>query len=484
MLLKRESYVADQWQLSSKLTISYGTRWDYYPVPSRADRGIEFFDVPTKQYRICGEGNNPKDCGITVQKTLFSPRFGIAYRPNPTTVARAGFSMIPEQINMYRDGLYNYPNTLTGSYSGANSYTPATTLAQGIPTIQPGDVSSGLLTLPAGVTFVSSPKNFVRGYVESFNGTVEQDFGKGWLGQISFVGSHTVHQHTRYNANYGQVGGGAASQAFNNGTLGNNITGQITFIEPLESMHYNSLQATLEHRFSAGYQIGLSYTWSKWLGLCCDANGDSQPPIPIPQFYSLNRSLQTGDRPQNVQISGLADLPFRPHKAFLNHGVGAAILGGFQLNTIISFYSGSPFSVVADGASLNAPGSQQRADQVKSEVKILHGVGAKPYFDTSAFAPVTGARFGTAAFNSVRGPGFANADFGLFRDFHIRDRFSLQGRVEVLNASNTPHFANPGANTNNMTSVSSGSFGLISSTAPGSRTTDERYMRLGFKATF
>ncbi len=471
-------YVSDQWQLSSKLTVSYGTRWDYYPVPTRADRGIEYFDVPTRQYRICGKGSNPKDCGISVQKTLFSPRLGIAYRPTTTTVVRAGFSLVPEQINMYRDGLYNYPNTLTGSYSGANSYTAASTLAQGIPVLQSVDITSGVLPLPAGVAFVTAPTNFVRGYVESFNGTVEQDFGKGWLGQIGFVGSHSVHQHTRYNANYGQVGGGSASQPFNNGSLASGITGQVTFIEPFESMHYNSLQATLEHRFSAGYQLGVSYTWSKWFGLCCDANADGQPSIPIPQYYSLNRALQPGDRPQNVQISGLADLPFGPHKMFLNHGIGAAMLGGFQLNTIISFYSGAPFSITADGTSLNAPGSQQRADQVKSQVAILHGVGTSPYFDISAFAAVSQPRFGTAAFDSVRGPGFANADFGIFRSFHLRDRFTLQGRVEVFNASNTPHFSNPNGN------ISSGGFGTITSTSPGSRTTDERYMRLGVKATF
>ncbi len=471
-------YVSDQWQLSSKLTISFGTRWDYYPVPTRADRGIEYFDVPAKQYRICGKGPNPIDCGITVQKTLFSPRLGVAYRPAPTTVVRAGFSSIPEQINMFRDGLYDYPNTLTGSYSGPNSYTAATTLAQGIPTLQPVDISSGVLALPAGVAFVTTPKNFIRGYVESFNGTVEQDFGKGWLGQIGFVGSHTVHQHTRYNANYGQVGGGAASQPFNNGSLATGITGAVTFVEPFESMHYNSLQATLQHRFSAGYQIGVAYTWSKWLGLCCDSNADGQPAIPIPQYYSLNRTLMSGDRPQNVRISGLADLPFGAKKMFLNRGIGAAILGGFQLNTILSFYSGSPFSITADGTSLNAPGSQQRADRLKPQVIIFHGVGTSPYFDKTAFAPVNQVRFGTAAFNSVRGPGFANADFGLFRDFRFRERFNLQARVEVLNASNTPHFSNPNGN------VSSGGFGTVTSTSPGSRTTDERYMRLGVKASF
>jgi hypothetical protein len=472
-------YVSDQWQVSPKVTISYGTRWDYYPVPTRENSGIEYFDIPTKQYRICGKGANPTSCGITVQKTLFSPRFGIAYRPAQAMVVRAGFSLVPEQINMYRDGLYNYPNTVTTSYSGTSSYTAATTLAQGIPVLPTTiDISSGILPLPAGVTFTTTPQHFTRGYTESYNTTVQQDLGKGWISQIAYVGTHTVHQHTRYDLNYGQIGGGAASQVFNNGTLATGLTGQIQSVLPLESMHYNSLQATLEHHFSHGYQVGVAYTWSKWLGVCCDANGDGRPQIQIPQFFNLNRALMPNDRTHNLRISGLFDLPLGKNKALLTHGIAASILGGFQLNSIVSFYSGIPFNLTADATSLNAPDNVQRADQLKPVVRILHGVGTTPYFDTSAYAPVSTARFGTAGFDSLRGPGFANADLGLFRDFHIHERYTLQARIEVLNATNTPHFANPNGN------VSSGSFGLITATSAGSRTTDERYVRLGVKGTF
>jgi len=156
------------------------------------------------------------DCGISVQKTLFAPGGGIAYRPIQGTVMRAGFALTPEQINMFRDGLYNYPANIGYSDASTNPYTAVAPLAAGIPVVQPPDISSGSITLPAGTTFATSPKNFVRGYVESYNVTVEQDFGKGWLGSIGYVGTHTVHQHTRYNINYGQVGGGAASQPFYN----------------------------------------------------------------------------------------------------------------------------------------------------------------------------------------------------------------------------------------------------------------------------
>jgi hypothetical protein len=471
-------YISDQWQATRKLTVAVGTRWDYYPVPTRVDRGTEFYNFQTNQFEICGEGPIPRNCGITVQKTLFSPRVGIAYRPWESTVVRAGYGLVPEQINMSRDGVGSYPIQLTYNGSGANSYTPATTLVQGIPALPNPDISSGVVPLPPGATFYTSPKNFIRGYTQSFNLTIERDLGKGWLAQIGYVGTHTLHEHTRQNVNYGLPGGGAASQPFYNGTYATGITAAETEILPNESMHYNALQSTLQHSFTHGFQVGTSYTWSKWMGLCCDANGDGAPNIPIPQYQYLNRSLMPGDRTHNLQISGVAELPFGKNKWFLRNGVAAAIAGGWQLNTVISFLSGAPFSVTADATSLNAPGSTQRANQVKTKVAILHGVGSNPYFDATAFTTVTTPTFGTASFDSLRGPGFKNADVSLFRNFRFRERYTMQARVEVLNVTNTPHFANPSAQ------VGTSSYDTTFATTPTSRTTDERYVRLGLKIHF
>ncbi|GAC1668822.1 MAG: hypothetical protein NVS9B4_24810 [Candidatus Acidiferrum sp.] len=469
-------YVSDQWQVTQKFTFSIGTGWEYYPVPTRADRGVEFYDFASKQYEICGKGPNPINCGIHVQKTLFSPRGGIAYRLTKSDVLRAGYSLNPEQINMSRDGLTSYPVSLSGAFNGINSYSPATTLAQGIPILTPPDISSGIVPLPRGVTFVTSPKNFIRGYTQSYNLTVEHQFRGSWIAQLGYVGSHTTHQHTRYNVNYGLPGGGAASQPFFNGTLGTGITGAETVIYPVERMNYNSLQSTFQHRFSEGSSFQVGYTWSKWMGTCCDANADGAPLIPIPQYAYLTYAEMPNDRTHNLHISGVAALPFGPNRPFLSKGLGAAIAGGWQLNAILSLYSGSPFNITADGTSLNAPGSTQRADRIKQNVAI-YGMPSQ-YFDTSAFAPVTTARFGTAGFDSLRGPGFANADIGLFKSFKIHERLSMQARIEVMNVTNTPHFANPNGN------ASSRAFGSITSTSPGSRINDERYVRLGIRFQF
>src|SRR5205085_7438167 len=148
--------------------------------------------------------------------------------------------------------------------------------------------------------------------------------------------------------------------------------------------------------------------------------------------------------------------------------------------------------VTASGTSLNAPGNTQRANLVKSNVAILGGAGPnQSYFDPLAFAPVTTASFGTAAYDVVRGPGACNLDAGIFREFAVSDRWRLQFRGEAMNATNTPHFANPGANVSNLVLNSDGtirSLGgytvITSTTGVGREGVDERLFRLGLRIAF
>jgi hypothetical protein len=117
------------------------------------------------------------------------------------------------------------------------------------------------------------------------------------------------------------------------------------------------------------------------------------------------------------------------------------LFGDWQINGVFSAVQGRPFMVTAAGASLNAPGNSQTADQVKTEVTRVGSVGE--FYDRAAFAPVNGLRFGTSGRNLLRGPGAVNLDFGVFRDFPIKEQLKLQFRAEAFNLSNTPHFNNP-----------------------------------------
>jgi hypothetical protein len=217
------------------------------------------------------------------------------------------------------------------------------------------------------------------------------------------------------------------------------------------------------------------------------------PAIPLPEYYRLNRALTSYDRTHNVQVSSVTDLPFGRGKRWLNQGgVAGALAGGWRLNTLFSSYSGTPFSVTAAATSLDAPGSTQRADQVKPEVRKLGGAGrGQSFFDPLAFASVTTARFGTAGFNSLRGPGTVNLDLGIAREFRITERVRAQFRAEAFNATNTPHFANPGNNVSNLQLNPDGSVrslgGYTEITATSGRARegqDERSVRFGLRFSF
>jgi len=257
-------------------------------------------------------------------------------------------------------------------------------------------------------------------------------------------------------------------------------------LSPVGNSHYDSMQARLRRRMSAGMSLEMAYTWSKSIADSGTDNSDGTPSITIPQYYALNRSVSSFDRTHNVQITYIAELPFGKGKPLLNQrGILAAILGGWQLNGYLSFYSGLPFSVTASGTSLNAPYNTQRADQVKPSVAILGGVGpGQPYFDPLAFAPVNDVRFGTAGFRSLRGPGVRDWDGGVFRNFMLKEKVRLQCRFEALNVTNTPQFANPAANVSNLQLNPDGSVKNLNGFDVITSASGERMLRIGLRMSF
>ena len=103
---------------------------------------------------------------------------------------------------------------------------------------------------------------------------------------------------------------------------------------------------------------------------------------------------------------------------------------------------------------------------------------------------MTDIRFGTAGFNSLRGPGAINLDLGIFRELRFSERWNLEIRAEALNATNTPHFNNPGSNVSSMVLNSDGTVrslnGYTEITSVNTRREglDERMFRLGLHVRF
>ena len=471
------AYVRDRWQVTNNLTITLGLRWEYYPIMTYANYGMVRFDAATGNVDIGGYGSVPNDTGNSTSKKDFAPRFGLAYRLGTKSVIRGGYGISIDPQGPMAQMLFSYPNIVLQSFAGNTAYIPYGPIANGIPAIPYPNVSSGTVPLPLAITTVSLPPGpYIRGYIQSYNLFLQRELAAGFSGSVGYVGTHTVHENVLYSINAGGPGAG------NNGRPLAITSGRVvdeTFIEPVGSSIYNALQAQLARKLAEGLQVTVAYTYSKAID-----NVDNE--LGTLLFYDAanfarNRAAAGFDRTQNLRMAWVADLPFGAGKRWVQSGVASKVLGGWQVNGIFSAYSGLPFSVTASGSSLNAPDETQTAQQVNRVVAKLNGIGSSsPYYDPTAFAPVTSVAYGNSGRNILRGPGLVNADTALFRNFRFKERWNMQFRAEAYNLSNTPHFSNPSAN------VSSGGFMTITSALSRANNVEggERQFRVALKISF
>jgi len=216
--------------------------------------------------------------------------------------------------------------------------------------------------------------------------------------------------------------------------------------------------------------VKAAYTWSKAMNRQNDDGWDTVQ-WNHPSLLFKNYGPASYDRTHIFQVGFVAELPFgKDGSGGLN-----AIVKDWSVNGVFSAFTGNPFTVTASGASLNAPGNTQYADQVGTINKTGDIGASTPYYETSAWAPVTEIRAGNTGRNSVRGPGWWNVDLSLFRRFPIGQKVALELRAEAFNVTNTPHFNNPNGN------VNSGAFMTITGT---SNNAPERQFRLGARIQF
>jgi hypothetical protein len=244
------------------------------------------------------------------------------------------------------------------------------------------------------------------------------------------------------------------------------------------------MQARLERRFSAGLSANIAYTWAKAIGY--GANNQSTMFFNWQGAYERNRSVLAFDRTQNLRISAVVEWPFGRNKRWLNSGVLAVVLGGWQTNGIFTAYTGTPFTVAASATSVNAPGNSQTADQAKTSVEYPKQIGPNlSWFDPLAFRAVNDVRFGTTGLNILRGPGLVSVDGNLFRSFRLGEKWTMQFRAEAFNISNTPHFNNPAANVSNMTLNPDGTVRSLGGfTVISSARDDARQLRFALRVSF
>ncbi len=492
-------YAQDQWQATRKLTVNLGVRWEYYPFPTRDWGGVSRFDPSDGLVYIGGMGNTPIDTGVDNGKGQFAPRIGLAYRLDNKTVIRTGYGMSvdPRTFTIFRDAFpinfaWEIPQQ---TYNGAtNAYIPVTTLRLGLQESryrQPIDLTQGTIPLRGGTTTYTVPKNVMRKYIQSWNFILQRELPRSFVAQAGYVGTRATGQMANVALNAGAPGTGNAGRALYP-QFG--LTADINIVQPYKTTTYDALQTQLTRRWSSS-QIGVVYTFSKAINY---SDNDTNPRIQWMPAADLNRGPAQYDRAHNFQAYWVAEAPFGKGHRWATTGAGSKLLGGWQLNGLLSAESGFPITLVQNNANnLNAGSSSQVPDQVKPNVEILGGIGrGHPWFDTTAFAPVNipaslPQRFGNAGRNNVRGPGFFNTDLSLFRTFDIKEQVHLQFRAEALNVFNHPNFALGLQWDGNNNVNDAAQFGVINYTVGGNgasgnsgKGTGERQFRFGIRLYF
>ncbi len=460
-------YVRDRWQVNRNLTVSIGLRYELYPLMTRAGKGLERYDPATNLVYLGGRGNVPDNAGISVSHKLFAPRVGIAYRMGDKMVARVGYGLNYDPIPFSRPLRGWYPLVINQA-NVASGYGWASTFSQGVPNTTGPDLSTGITPLPANVS-ERSPNSYVhRGYTQSWNATIERKLPLDIVTSVGYVGTHSVHLLADYDINAGAPNSGTTGLP-QYAKFGRTIATQMW--DGFLSSNYHSLQVAVNRSFSKGLMIKGAYTFSKAIDYT-DADGWASVGWNWGPVFQRNRAAAGFDRTHVLQMGWVYELPMGKGKAFAKSGIGAAVLGNWQVNGVISAYTGGPFTVGAPGSALNAPDNTQTANQVKTTVDRLGNVGpGQLYYDPTAFAAPTAAGvFGTSGRNILRNPGVLNTDLNITREFIAKEKYRLQFRSEFFNFANTSHFNGP------STSVTSGTFMQITS-AYG-----ERQIRFGLRA--
>lgn len=485
----------DRWRATKKLTLNLGVRWELYPNRIRsAGLGIESYDPTTNEVLIGGKGGIPRDNGVGYSKKLFAPRIGIAYQLDRDTVIRAGYGLTFVPHPWGAQALRGwYPLTLVSVFNGVNGYSPVTTDPTyvrlgvpnrplggdvGIPPICCPDIEKGRVPLPS-VSEMGYPvanQELKRGYIQSWNFIVERRFPGQFVTSVGYVATATVNGFAFLDINASQIPGSGNAGRLLFPKFGRTATTREW--NGRTHSNYHSLQLTLNRQVRGGLFLKSAYTFSHAID---EANYSDWTAYTwnAAIVFDRNRATATHDVPHNFQFGWLYEMPFGKGKKFLQTGMASAVLGGWQANGIFAAYMGRPYTLSASATSLNMPGNAQTPDQVNLNVAKIGLAGDDgTWFDTSAFARPTGARFGTVGRNTMRGPGVINSDLSIFRTFKLTEKMNLQARAEGFNISNTPHFANPNGNAN------SGTFGRITATQTADafgRSREFRFaLRLGF----
>ncbi|MCU1262974.1 MAG: Cna domain protein, partial [Bryobacterales bacterium] len=433
-------YVADTVHLlGGKLTLDLGLRYDFFsPLEPRHSAGVFIYDPASNQLLPVHRNGVDAVGNVQYNITNFAPRVGFAYRFTDRTVVRGGYgiSYFNLPLQLQSRGFISQSSVQQGVLGG---YTTAGSFGAvpGITAVQ----ASGVPAPNSAFAFLS--KDVQMPYVQSFNLQVQQDLTHGIVMDIGYVGNLGRQLPYTRNLNAAQPGTGIAGLPFFN-QFGR--TSPVFQEDTGLTSNYNALQLNITKRFSQGLAFTVAYTYSKALDY-----SDSLGPLVNNLDIRRNYGPADFDRTHVFTLTHVWQLPIGTGEKYLNQGIVGKIVGPWQLNGILRYATGTPFTPVADPAACACPGNTPVADVVfLGQTNVLTYqptfFGYLPYvysFVNYGFAQPAPGQIGNAGRNILRTENFINYDLALARTFKVKEQMKLDFRAEAYNLANSPHFGSP-----------------------------------------
>lgn len=485
-------WVQDDIKITRKLTMNLGLRWDITsPVTERYNRlNRDFFT--TQVNPISSLINQTKFPGLKVNGGIgfvgqgglprspfdsdlnnFQPRIGMAYQLTPKTVLRGGwaiFYVAPTDSGLTSGFSQNTPYVATQD----SGRTPFSTISNPFPTglIQPAGATAGMSTfLGQGITFANTGSR--NQYVHQFSFGIQRELPGRITAEASYVGSRTraalvsnsINSISVANLALGDPSKPGGDPNYLNAQLPNPFEGLLPgttingatvarsqLLRPFPEftgvtetnlnvgkIWYNSLQVSVQKRYSHGLTFSANYTFSKNIQATSYLNATDAAPT---------RVLTSFDRPQRLAFTPSYELPFGPGRRFLNSNNGflRRLVGGWQVLANTVYQSGAPMSIPGGVYILGDPRLENPTwDRLfKTGYIDATGVvrnvlpGEQPVF---AVRPPNTLVTAAARWGNLRDRWATTYDASAIKNTRIREGMNFQFRFEAFNATNTPVFS-------------------------------------------
>jgi len=503
-------YFNDTFRASRKLTISAGLRWD---IPGsyteENDRNTVLLPRLQNPLVLVNSPLYPSRHDLESHYHLFAPRVGFAYRLHSQTVFRAGYGInfLPQGVGVVGPWEAPINAAITNVPFGGTLSNPLL----GQPLLQPVGRNQSAFSSFIGQSIQSRIPTQPFPYVQQWNLNVQQGFWGGSLIQIAYLGSRGDHiplgVPTLETGDVGADLNQLSPQYYSLGpallkpTASGQIYGQTLRPYPLYQQvsadsdfagdsYYNSLQATVQLRFSSGSMLLANYSWSKLISNTEGVNTFLEPyTVGAIQDYTnlrAERSLENFDVPQRFVLSYVLDLPFGRGRRYLAsvNGLTDKLVSGWRLTGITTFASGFPLAITSAApnflSSLFGAGTIRPNVVAGCDKSVGGSIVSSAQTGASVVNPACFAAPGPFALGSeprvdptLRAQGINNWDISLAKLTSVSERVSLNFGAEFFNTFNRVQFGPPN------TSFGSALFGKITN-----QVNNPRQIQFSLRASF